>query len=168
MTHESVIEVNGRILGAGPVDPAPTAVAWAADRILAVGPEDSVRAISRGDSTFVDLGGRAVTPAPTDPAAAEAAVRAAEATGAPFDLLEVLFRAGQLEPGAGLEPGDPADLAVRDAGPPGGPAGSPGRADPGEGLRVVALVVRHGAFTEGGEHRGPLPPAPPAAGAGTR
>lgn len=64
MTHEFVIAVGGRIAGAAGVDGrAATAIAWAADRILAVGPDDVVRAISRGDSTFLDLAGCTITAA---------------------------------------------------------------------------------------------------------
>lgn len=149
MTHEYVIAVNGRIPGADEGGPVPTAIAWAADRILAVGSDDAVWAISRGDSTFIDLDGAILTPAPADPAAADAAVRAAAAAGAPFDLLGTLVSAGVLEPGATLEAGAPADLAIWRR-------GGPGHADdPLERLRIAALV-REGAFTEGDEHRGPF------------
>jgi hypothetical protein len=64
VTHEYVIAIGGRIAGAHGVDGrVATAIAWAADRVLAVGSDDAVRAISRGDSTFLDLGGCAVTAA---------------------------------------------------------------------------------------------------------
>lgn len=59
MTHEYTIATNGLIVGAH--QPGATAVAWAEGIILAVGDEAAVRGISRGDSTFVDLAGRAVT-----------------------------------------------------------------------------------------------------------
>ena len=127
MTHEYVIATGGSIMGVAADDqaagatggaPAPTAIAWAADRILAVGSDEAVRAISRGDSTFIDLAGCAVTPAPADIAAAEAAVRAGEDVArvagnaaAPVDLCAVLAQAGLLEPGVLLEPGAPAELA---------------------------------------------------------
>lgn len=62
MTHEYVIGIGGRIAGTDPgAGPAPTAIAWAADAVLAVGSDETVRAISRGDSTFVDLDGCTVT-----------------------------------------------------------------------------------------------------------
>lgn len=73
MTHEYVIASGGRVIGAATAAhdmaspdapaPAPTAIAWAADRVLAVGSDDDVRTIPRGDSTFIDLRGYAVTPA---------------------------------------------------------------------------------------------------------
>lgn len=62
MTHEYVIATGGRIIGADPsVATTATAIAWAADRVLAVGSDEAVRAISRGDSTFIDLDGCAVS-----------------------------------------------------------------------------------------------------------
>ena len=66
MTHEYVIALHGVILGAPEATPVPTAIAWAADRILAVGADAPVRAISRGDSTVLDLDG--CTVGPLDPA----------------------------------------------------------------------------------------------------
>jgi hypothetical protein len=90
MTHEYVIAMGGRVLGAAPGDgPAPTAIGWAADAVLAVGPDDVVRAISRGDSTFLDLAGCTVTAASSD-------VRLEP--GAPADL--DLWRAWPPGPGA--------------------------------------------------------------------
>ena len=62
MTHEYVIAVGGRIEGAVDSDARQaTAIAWAADRVLAVGSDERIRAISRGDSTFIDLAGCDVT-----------------------------------------------------------------------------------------------------------
>ncbi len=164
MTHEYVIATGGSIMGVAADDqaagatggaPAPTAIAWAADRILAVGSDEAVRAISRGDSTFIDLAGCAVTPAPADIAAAEAAVRAGEDVArvagnaaAPVDLCAVLAQAGLLEPGVLLEPGAPAELAFWSH----GAAVGAGQAEPS---RIVALV-RGGAFTNGDEHAGPF------------
>ncbi len=61
MTHEYTILFGGVVLPGGEAQPA-TAIAWAEDTILAVGTDESVRSISRGDSRFVDLGGASVVP----------------------------------------------------------------------------------------------------------
>lgn len=62
MTHEYVIATGGHVHGvAAERSPEPTAIAWAADRVLAVGSDADVRSISRGDSTFLALDGAAVT-----------------------------------------------------------------------------------------------------------
>ena len=66
MTHEYVIGVGGRIRTVDGLDRGATSIAWAADRVLAVGPDDLVAAISRGDSTFLDLRGCLVTAASGD------------------------------------------------------------------------------------------------------
>jgi selenocysteine lyase/cysteine desulfurase len=98
MTHEYVIAIGGVIARpARQADAPASAIAWAADRIIALGSDDAVRAISRGDSTVIDLRGCRVTaldaggsielgdmanlaiwPAATDPASSEpvATVRA--------------------------------------------------------------------------------------------
>jgi hypothetical protein len=68
MTHEYTILLGGLVLRAvsqgdgRPIEPPPSAIAWAHDTILAIGDDRAVRAISRGDSTFIDLAGRAVIP----------------------------------------------------------------------------------------------------------
>jgi hypothetical protein len=145
VTHEYVIATGGVIFLADEEEPgpSPTAIAWAADRVLAVGSDDVVRAISRGDSTFIDLGGCVVTPLPTDPAPAERRVGEATAAGGSVDLIAALARADLFDPASRLEPGAAADLAFwRDE-----PAGPP---------RIVA-IVHSGAFTVGDEHRGPFP-----------
>ena len=155
MTHEYVIAVGGRI-EPDTVDHesrASTAVAWAADHVLAVGPDDTVRSISRGDSTFLDLGGCIVTPLPLDAARADALVRKATlASGPEIDLAALLMDAGLLERDSALAPGSPADLAFWGR-EPGGQ-----QSDRQTSLRLVA-IVRDGAFTEGDEHRGPFPAA---------
>lgn len=159
MTHEYVIALGGTILGADAGEEPPTAIAWAADHVLAVGPDDVVRAISRGDSTFIDLGSCAVTAAPAAVDVAERTLRAAVLAGRPFDAVKELERAGLLTPGEHLEPGSPAELAFWSA--------DPATLAPGDAssLRVVA-VVRAGAFTDGDEHLGPFPPeGAPRAGA---
>jgi len=152
MTHEYVIAVNGRI-GFAPPAPggeAATAIAWAADRVLAVGSYEVVSSISRGDSTFLDLGGCLVTALPDDLARAVALV--GEATATPDLDLDALFvGAGLVDSDSTLEPGSPADLAFWDVTT--GPIGRQARSR----ARLVALV-RRGAFTEGDEHHGPFFP----------
>jgi len=143
VTHEYVIGLNGIIAAVPAGDGPATAIAWAADRVLAVGPDAAVRAISRGDSIFIDLAGCTVTPLPDDPARAvrvlEAArIDAADATA----LVDALADAGLLSEGARLEPGSPADVACW--------AGNP--------ARLLATVVA-GAFTGRDEHLGPFYPA---------
>lgn len=156
MTHEYVIALGGTILGASgagrDVGHAASAIGWAADRVLTVGSDEIVRAISRGDSTFLDINGRAVTPLPSDTARAERLLRAAVAAGSPFRATEVLQRAGLLDPASSLEPGSPADLAFWNLDPETMTSAS------AASLRIVA-VVRGGAFTEGDEHCGPFPRA---------
>ncbi len=147
MTHEYVLALGGRVLGGAPsIDgsPAPTAIAWAADRVLAVGTDDAVRAISRGDSIVLDLDGCLVTPLPDDPARAEEIVRGALGAA-------VLAPGAILATGETLEPGSPADLACWREEPDAVGAAGPGTP------RLVA-VVRAGAFTEGDPHRGPFAP----------
>jgi len=80
VTHEYVIALSGHIRSTSSEAEA-TAVGWAAEAILAVGTDEAVRSISRGDSTFLDLDGCLVTPRDPD------------------------------DPAASLEPGAPADLA---------------------------------------------------------
>ena len=134
MTHEYVIATGGQILTGGSVDgPTPTAIAWAADRVLAVGNDADVRSISRGDSTFLDLDGCLVTAAPADiPSAQATAARSNE------DLPRLLVEAGLLPADDLLEPGSAADLVFWDHD------------------RGVVAVVRGGAFTTGDEHTGPF------------
>jgi hypothetical protein len=65
MAHEYTILVGGVVIRGGGA-PDATAIAWAEDTVLAVGADDAVRAISRGDSRFVDLAWacvRAIDPA---------------------------------------------------------------------------------------------------------
>ena len=96
MTHEYTIATGGlvRVPGEaasrsrGPATAPSTAIAWAGGVILATGSDAQVRAISRGDSTFLDLGGALVTALPED-----------------------LDAAGARAAAGALELGDPADLA---------------------------------------------------------
>ncbi len=152
MTHEYVIALHGRV-DTGTAGAVPTAVAWAADHVLAVGTDDAMRALSRGDSTFLDLGGCVVTALPDDLASADALVRAGiRQAGADVDLAALLVRAGLLAADAVIETGSPADLAFWDT------ARAQGDGTDGSTWSLVA-AVRGGAFIEGDEHRGPFPPA---------
>ena len=121
MTHEYTVATGGLVLGGGTGAKA-TALAWAEDTILAVGDDATVRAVSRGDSTFVDLAGRAVS-AGRDAVEATRRLRAAVRTGSSeLDLEE-------------LEPGTAADLLIWSHDPR---ALAPKEA---EQLHVVATVV---------------------------
>jgi hypothetical protein len=134
MTHEYVIALNGRV-EPNPSGHRATAVGWAAQAVLAVDTDEIVRAISRGDSTFLDLGGCTVTPLPTDPVRAATMVEASRSVAG---IARLLVDGGLLDPDARLEPGSPADLAFwRDG-------------------HLVAMV-RDGHFTAGDDHRGPFP-----------
>jgi hypothetical protein len=151
VTHEYVIALYGRIDAHRPDDagPAPTAIAWAADHVLAVGTDDIVRAISRGDSTFLDIEGCVVTALPENPERATSLVRDASHGGAPeLDVGALLIDAGLLDRDSALEPGSVADLAFWGL--------APEDTDHPRSLRLVA-TVRDGAFTEGDEHTGPFP-----------
>ena len=61
MTHRYTILVGGTVLP-GRDEPAVSAIAWAEDTVLALGSDDDVRSMSRGDSHVVDLGGSVVVP----------------------------------------------------------------------------------------------------------
>ena len=62
MTHEYTLLVNGTVI-LGPGLPDATALAFALDTVLAVGSDEAVHAISRGDSRVLDLSGIYVTAA---------------------------------------------------------------------------------------------------------
>ena len=150
MTHEYVIALNGRVEPDLSGDGEATAIGWAADAILVVGPDEVVRAISRGDSTFLDLDGCVVTPLPSDLTSAAAIVR--ESGPRTSEIDRVLVDADLLHAEASLEPGTPADFAIwdlRDANQP-----------------SLRAVVRDGHFAEGDEHRGPFEPPAPDEGLG--
>ncbi len=150
MTHEYVIALNGEVAPhvPGPDGIAATAVGWAAEAVLAVGSDEVVRRISRGDSTFLDLDGCVVTALPNDPERADTIIRAT--TDPALDISSLLVREGLLGPDPMLEPGSAADLAFWGLGP------DPGAPDGRVTMHLVAMV-RGGAFTEGDEHRGPFP-----------
>ena len=91
MTHRYTLLVGGTVVPGGG-EPDVTAIAWADEIVLGLGTDSDVRAISRGDSHVVELGGATVVP--LDP---EADVRwPTEAT---------------------LEVGGRADMAVLDSDP---------------------------------------------------
>jgi hypothetical protein len=141
MTHEYVIGLAGVIGAGGGRLPVPTAIAWAADRVLAIGSDAEVRAISRGDSIFLDLAGCRVTALPeglTVPAAGDG-----DGDGDGDPRVDLRAATGD------LESGDTADLAFWQAAP-----GRRGRSVP-DRWRLVA-VVRSGAFTQGEPHHGPF------------
>jgi len=140
MTHEYVIATNGRIEPSTLEEDEATALCWAGETIIAVGPDEVVRAISRGDSTFLDLCGCLVTPLPEAPSHADSLVREERATGP--DVARLLVEAGLLPAEVTLEPGAPSDLAFWDE-------------------TGLVAIVRDGRFSDGGDRRGPFPsPAP--------
>lgn len=146
MTHEYIIAFNGSIEPRG--DTLDTAIGWAAEAVLAVGSDEVVRSISRGDSTFIDLDGCVVTPMPTDLDRAGELVRAT--TDQELDVGRLLDSEGLLDPASALGPGSPADLAIW------GPGLDPARPEGPIAMQLVA-TVRGGHFTEGDDHRGPFP-----------
>lgn len=136
MTHEYVIAVNGQVEPSTLDDGEGTAVGWSGGTVLAVGPDDVVRAISRGDSLFLDLCGCVVTPLPEGPSQADSLIREMHLSGP--DIARALVECGLLPGDATIEPGAPADLAFWDH----------------DGL---VAIVRGGHFTDGDERRGPFP-----------
>lgn len=153
MTHEYNIGLGGRIEtaagGPGGDTATATAIAWAADRVLAVGPDDVVRAISRGDSTFFDLAGSIVTALPADPSGAEAAVAEAVSGGVDGGLSALLIEAGLLSPDISLEPGSLADLALWQS------LTTAASREVARAPRLLA-TVRAGVFSRGHPRRGPF------------
>ena len=118
MTHEYTLLVGGVVIPGGG-EPDATAIAWAGDTVLALGNDDDVRAISRGDSHLFDLGGAIVVP--LGPGADTA-----------------------WPTGATLEVGSLADLAVLDRDPRLAHADGPGAGPAG-----TLAVVRGGRIVAG-------------------
>ena len=61
MTHRYTLLVGGTVIS-GRDEPDASAVAWAEDTVIALGSDDDVRTISRGDSHLIDLDGAWVVP----------------------------------------------------------------------------------------------------------
>src|SRR5215203_7195488 len=59
MTHRYTILIRGRIIPGGD-EPEVSAIAWAADTLIALGSDDIVLGASRGDSYMIDLQGATV------------------------------------------------------------------------------------------------------------
>jgi predicted amidohydrolase YtcJ len=59
VTHLYTLLIRGTVIS-GRDEPDVSAIAWAADTVIALGSDDDVRGISRGDSHVVDLGGASV------------------------------------------------------------------------------------------------------------
>ena len=59
MTHRYTILTGGLVLPAAD-EPAVSAIAWAGDTVIALGGDEAMRSLSRGDSWFVDLDGACV------------------------------------------------------------------------------------------------------------
>jgi predicted amidohydrolase YtcJ len=151
VTHEYTILYDAIVLTGDEACPRATALAWAADTILAVGETATVRAISRGDSRFIALPGRLITPAPTRPHALEQGLREAVAladTARAESILASLGRLAPTDPVRCLRIGELADLAIWSADPA---ALAPREA---ASLRIEA-VVRGGRFTRGNPIHGP-------------
>jgi hypothetical protein len=62
VTHRYTLLVGGTVLP-GPEGRSATAIAWAEGVVLALGTDEQVRAVSRGDSHVVELHGAFVVPA---------------------------------------------------------------------------------------------------------
>ena len=59
MTHEYTLLIGGTVI-TGRDEPDASAIAWAADTVIALGSDDEVRGTSRGDSHVMDLEGAIV------------------------------------------------------------------------------------------------------------
>ena len=165
MTHEYTILYDTVVLTGDDACPRAGAVAYALDTILAVGDEPTVRGISRGDSRFIALPGKAVTVAPRRPDLVEQSLREAVGTAdgdGARDLLARLCAGAQGEPARRVDVGAVADLAIWSA--------DPARLGPGDGSRFrLEALVRGGTFDRGDPLHGPYaldPMLPPQCGGG--
>ena len=59
MTHRYTLLIRGTVIS-GRDEPDVSAIAWAADTVIALGSDDDVWGTSRGDSHVIDLGGACV------------------------------------------------------------------------------------------------------------
>jgi predicted amidohydrolase YtcJ len=59
VTHRYTLLIRGTVIS-GRDEPDVTAIAWAADTVIALGSDDEVRGTSRGDSHVIDLQGASV------------------------------------------------------------------------------------------------------------
>jgi predicted amidohydrolase YtcJ len=59
VTHRYTLLIRGTVVS-GRDEPDVSAIAWAADTVIALGSDDDVRGTSRGDSHVIDLGGAVV------------------------------------------------------------------------------------------------------------
>jgi predicted amidohydrolase YtcJ len=116
VTHLYTILVRGTVLPGRDAPPV-AAIAWAGDTVIGLGSEAEVRGLSRGDSDVVDLDGAFVLP--LGPA------------GSPV-----------WPPGATLEIGDRADLAIV--------AGDPRLGQPAGMTRPTLALIRDGVVVGGG------------------
>jgi predicted amidohydrolase YtcJ len=91
VTHRYTLLVRGTVIS-GRNEADVSAIAWAADTVIALGSDDDLRGISRGDSHVIDLGGATVVALGEGPDA-------------------------RWPPDATLEVGGRADLAVLDGDP---------------------------------------------------
>jgi len=151
VTHEYTILYDATVLTGGEGCPRAMALAWAADTLLAVGDTATVRAISRGDSRFIALPGRLITPAPDRPGAVARTLREAVGladTTRAESILASLGRLAPTDPVRCLQIGELADLAIWSADPA---ALAPREA---ASLRIEA-IVRGGRFTRGDPIHGP-------------
>ena len=68
MTHRYTILLGGSVFSGGEA-PVASAIAWADDTVIGLGDDEAIRALSRGDSLVVELGGASVLPLSADGAA---------------------------------------------------------------------------------------------------
>jgi hypothetical protein len=59
VTHRYTLLIRGTVIS-GRDEPDVSAIAWAADTVIALGSDDEVRGTSRGDSHLIDLGGASI------------------------------------------------------------------------------------------------------------
>jgi predicted amidohydrolase YtcJ len=91
VTHQYTLLIRGTVIS-GRDEPDVSAIAWAADTVIALGSDDDVRGTSRGDSHVIDLAGAIVV-----------------GLGQGADV--------HWPPDSTLEVGGPADLAVLESDP---------------------------------------------------